>query len=329
MGLLGPPSNCQAMSLTEILKLFDFPDALIPGQTLPDLYRLSDALPPVPLAGFESTLHGAPCLDFQQGFRAIPWDRQLLGSLEPCCQLAQAWSAPAARAVDEIWLEFDDLSFSKMGVFLGLDIDREGLEAQREAIRIVLSALGAEGWHTLERYQQLCQDDQRISHFGLMPHRGSAVRLNVKRVQPERVRGFLQRAQWPGPPEVVTEFEKLAGLVDHFALCLDVDARGGLLDTLAIECFLRQQPPLEGGWARLLSQLDGLCAIDPQRVAELLSWPAILTPVSGREWPSVLMQRSLLDAGPATLRLQLSHVKVQWRAGLFQAKAYFGFEYVS
>lgn len=310
------------MSMTEILQLFDLPHELIPRHLQPVLYSLTDLLPPVPLGGFECTLQGVARVDFQQGFRPRAWDQHLLGSLEPCTQLVQAWKT--SRGIDEIWLEFDDLSFTQMGVFFGLDMDSQDAEAHRFAIRQVLTALGTGGWHLLERYQKVCRDRQQISHFGLMPHRGPSVRLNVKRVDPGSIRDFLLRAGWPGPAEVVTEFTSLAEGVDHFALCLDVEKDGDLRDSLAIECFFRRQPPEEAGWMRLLSRLGG---IEQRRAAALLGWPTILTPVSGREWPSALIQRSLLDSGPARLGLKLSHLKVQWRAGSFQSKAYFGFEY--
>lgn len=300
-------------------------------------------LPPIASGGVECRLDGNPQIDLQQ---CIIANESQLALLHTSWRASVAQHAPAdpvwARllafvaqwrdrsspsslkaGLSEMWLEFDSDTLAGTmplpALFFGLPQEpsmatSERLALSEAALELLLeSAFESELREQVQRCFTACQNDVFVSHIGVMLSRPTeAVRVNIKRLQPDTVGAYLTQIGWEGDTDaVVALMEKLAAYVDRITVCLDVGRT--IASRVGLECILLEQPPAPAAmrWATLLDRLVtwGLCL--PEKQAALLRWP-------GRTLTS--------DDGSVVRRL--SHVKVDYRPNqALQAKGYLWFHH--
>jgi hypothetical protein len=332
--------------------LADLPPALIAPGLHGDLDRLAEGLAPVHRCGFEIRLGTASCseVDFQQGITARDDDPGVLRAhlrraadqrparrrLE---QFIGSWAddrSPLHAAIEDLWLEFDQPPASSLSVFVGFPRRPEPGDVRHRRAEAALDLLaGRPAWsgfaHGLARCFAACRDPAYISHVGLMLGRPSPfLRVNVKRLDPDRLGGFLREVGWGARPDAAIELaSSLRPLVDGLTLCLDVGAQ--VRSRLGFEVHLDRQPAREPRWRSLLDALVAREWCTPPKRDALLAWPGVITPVQRPEaWPADLVRAALQRPADhlTTLERRLGHVKVVYDpAGPVEAKGYFGFEH--
>ncbi|MDB9518584.1 hypothetical protein PN466_16685 [Roseofilum reptotaenium CS-1145] len=244
------------------------------------------------------------------------------------------------QSISEIWLEYDiddsSVFLPLPAIFFGLPQEvSPAIETYAIATQSLDLLLGSLGWHewqdNLEQCFRACPDGVFISHIGVMLSRNSpALRVNVKRLQPDLLIPYLQEIGWQEETEELEALMiQLFGLVDRLTVCLDVGQI--VYPQIGLECIFLQQPPDETRWAIFLDYLveRGLCL--PDKPEALLSWPGQTNPLNAKvSWPSDLIAASLLQPRDrfTIFDRRLSHIKVVWRSpDSLEAKAYLWFEH--
>jgi hypothetical protein len=318
------------------------PPELVPPDKLPALRSLAAALAPTIRCGFEVRLgDSASEVDFQQGVLALPDERERLrahispdGPWNGVGELLDRWldaSSPLSRGIEALWLEFDRPPLSSLSVFVGLD--RSLADPAGVAYEALDALAGRAGWarsqDALGRCIGACPDGAYVSHLGLMLGRAAPfLRVNVKRLEPGDLEGYLREVGWPGRPDAAVELmRELHPLVDGVAVCLDVGAH--VQPRLGFECHLEGQPPAEARWARFLDELVARGWCTARKRDALLAWPGLVVPEAGAgAWPAHILREALLHPPDdfTTLERRLNHVKVTYEPGATPAaKGYFGF----
>jgi hypothetical protein len=154
------------------------------------------------------------------------------------------------------------------------------------------------------------------------------VRANLRGLTPEQAFPYLEAIGWPGDIRLAAEYVATAiDRADAATVALNLGATA-VYPGLGVECFLREQPPLEPRWDELLGELvaDGLCS-ELKRAALLGAAGETAPPDSERPWPAAWIAEAL-RAGPehfGLLARQVTHIKLALRPdGSREAKGYFG-----
>ena len=320
------------------------------------LKALANNLAPILRGGFECRLStDSSPVDFQQCIAADESESTLLQekvyasvtsaigrSADPRVSQLQDFLAQwqlSLHAIPEIWLEYDvnhSSAFALPAIFFGLPQEvSPALETYSIATKSLDLLLGHSGWHewqhNVEQCFRACPDGVFISHIGVMLSRKTpALRVNVKRLQPDTLTPYLQEIGWPGETEELEALmEQLLRFVDRITVCLDVGDR--IYPKIGLECILLKDPNNRDRWASFLDNLveQQLCTedkktallkwIDPnQKINSIPTWPLRFSPKPIAETPD---QSHLLDR-------QLSHIKLTWQPQQpLEAKAYLWFEH--
>ena len=242
--------------------------------------------------------------------------------------------------IPEIWLEFD---IDNPSIFLPLPAIFFGLpqkvlpaieiyEIVAKSINLLLGELPWRGWQdNLYNCFANCPHEAFVSHIGVMLSRNApALRVNVKRLQPDSLIPYLQQIGWQEDINEVEELmEELFGLVDRITVCLDVGNK--IYSKIGLECILLHQPADESRWAIFLDYLveQGLC--EPKKREALLNWCGQTNPINTyAPWPDDLIVASLLRTREhfTVFDRRLSHIKIVWQPQkLLEAKAYLWFQH--
>ncbi|MDB9373320.1 hypothetical protein PN464_08050, partial [Nodularia sphaerocarpa CS-585] len=201
-----------------------------------------------------------------------------------------------------------------------------------KSLNLLLGNLGWSGWQdNLYRCFAACPDGVFVSHIGVMLSRNSrALRVNVKRLQPNLLIPYLQQIGWQGETVKVAELmAELFALVDRITVCLDVGDQ--IYPQIGLECIFLNQPDSESRWAIFLDNLvaRGLCEV--QKREALLNWPGQINPLnSPAPWPHNLIAASVLQPRErfTVFERRLSHIKiVSQPQSTVLAKAYLWFQH--
>ncbi|ETX02747.1 MAG: hypothetical protein ETSY1_02490 [Candidatus Entotheonella factor] len=333
---------------------------LVRPEVIPGLKALAGRLVPIVRGGFECRLSAHhPQVDLQQ---CIVADDRELGLLQSSMAVAAsgvegaecqhwlslqhfiaAWSEPFSLlhdSIPEIWLEFDNDRTSQglplPAVFFALPQDispaMDTYKIAAQSLNLLLGLSGWREWQTpLSRCFAACPDGGFVSHIGVMlSRRAPALRVNVKRLQPDTLHPYLQHIGWPYETHgVQTLMQQLSTRADRITVCLDVGQT--IYPRLGFECIFLHQPPQDAGWTKLLDDLvhQGLCTSEKRDA--LLSWPGQTTPVNSLvSWPEHLIVASLLQPSSSFTAFdrRLSHLKVSWQPPhVLEAKAYLWFQH--
>ncbi len=352
-------------SLADIMPLLlaDLPAALTTTESLPALQKTAIHLAPILRGGFECRLGAVPQIDLQQCIAAD--DRQVAllhaylteiiakdDSANPMwtrlLTFVSEWQESSSflrSTISEIWLEFDaepEMAATQPTVtplpafFFGLPQNASASVDSIAASENVLDQLlGREHWsalqHNLHRCFDACPEEAFVSHIGVMLSRSTeALRINIKRLQPDTVIAYLQQVDWPGDADELAKLmDVLDGHVDRITLCLDVGRT--LSPRVGLECILLKQPPEEARWGSLLAHLveQGLCL--PEKASALLRWPGRTTPLTTTvDWPDRLICTSLQQSPDhfTSIVRRLSHIKVVYQpTAPLEAKGYLWFSH--
>lgn len=249
-------------------------------------------------------------------------------------------SSPGANRITEIWLEFDiDKSQARVpipAIFFGLQQDvspaTQTYALATKSLDLLLGDLGWCDWQdNLYRCFKSCPDGVFISHIGVMLSRNApALRVNVKRLQPQLLIPYLQEIGWQHEiDELEALMKQLFGLVDRITVCLDVGKQ--IYPQIGLECIFLNQPDSESRWNTFFNYLveQGLC--EPEKRDALLKWPGFTNPINAQApWPNNLIVDSLLQPRErfSVFERRLSHIKISWRKQRpLLAKAYLWFEH--
>ncbi|AFY57882.1 hypothetical protein Riv7116_5512 [Rivularia sp. PCC 7116] len=221
-------------------------------------------------------------------------------------------------------------------IFFGLQQDvSPAVETYPIATKSLDLLLGDSGWcewkEKLYRCFKSCPDRVFISHIGAMLSRNApALRVNVKRLQPQLLIPYLQKIGWQHETnELEALMKQLFGLVDRITVCLDVGKQ--IYPQIGLECIFLNQPDSESRWNTFFNYLveQGLC--EPQKRDALLKWSGFTNPINAQApWPNNLIVDSLLQPRErfSVFERRLSHIKISWRKqGQLSAKAYLWFEH--
>ena len=199
---------------------------LVPKLVVPDavlgLKALADNLVPILRGGFECRLNANTSqVDFQQCI--VPDEGELTLLQERIAAITSIdgistdtrWSQLQEflaewqlylKSIPEIWLEYDSNNSSIFlpipAIFFGLPQEvSPAIETHAIAIKSLDLLLGHSGWQdwqdNLERCFKACPDGVFVSHIGVMLSRNSpALRVNVKRLQPDLLIPYLQQIGW-------------------------------------------------------------------------------------------------------------------------------------
>jgi hypothetical protein len=332
--------------------------ALAAPSAIPPLQELAGRLAPIPRGGFECRLGDNPQVDLQQCV-AVASDHaqalsrhveKLVGAYgvdrrgwAALYQFILRWNDPTAclyHAIPELWLECDaDATGGEAALpslFFGL---RPSAAACVDNCSVAESALtllsGQAAWSAvapnLRRCFDACPTDVFVSHIGLMLSRATdALRVNIKRLQPETLAGYLADVGWPGPiDEIADLMAVLAPQVDRVTVCLDIGR--SVWPQVGLECVLQRQPPQEVRWYPFLTDLveRGWCT--PAKRDALLAWPGQIDPTTATHpWPTPLLVASLVQPPDqfSVFERRLSHIKVVYRPQQIpEAKGYLWFSH--
>lgn len=332
------------------------------------LKQLASQLPPILRGGFECRLSADDSqVDLQQ---CIQCDEKELDSVNKIIEKALSaskaadspkdyvawlrlqdfnaeWSKPDSflrSHIIEIWLEFDielnanapQPSLPLPSIFFGLpQSSLPASEAYRIAEKSLDLLMGRSAWkpwqNNLRRCFETCSGDVFISHIGVMLSRNSpALRVNIRRLQPNSLATYLRQILWPGAIDSIEELaNQLFDWVDRITLCLDVGER--ILPKIGLECTLLKQPQADACWSTFLDGLVALKICEPKKRQALLDWPRQIHPLNASiPWPKDLVVASLLQPADrfAIFDCRISHIKVSWQANHpLEAKAYLWFQH--
>ena len=330
------------------------------------LKALASNLAPILRGGFECRLsENSPQVDLQQCI--VQDERELLllrefiaatsdggESLPPGWLQLQnflaEWSYlnPLHNSIPEIWLEFDINNSSVLplpAIFFGLPQEvSPAVETYAIAKRMPFGLiatksldllLGRSNWcewqENLYRCFAACPHGVFVSHIGVMLSRNTpALRVNVKRLQPNSLIPYLQQIGWETETdELQLLMKQLFALVDRITVCLDVGNK--IYPQIGLECIFLNQPDSESRWGIFLDYLVELRLCEPQKRDALLDWVGQTNPINSlKTWPKNLIADSLLQSRErfTVFERRLSHIKISW--GLERpllAKAYLWFQH--
>jgi hypothetical protein len=318
--------------------------ALVPPEAWSRLQALGDFLPPFSKTILECRLDARNAqVDLSVNLPRFmpPFDDRL--TAEPLWQhveaLGRTWAEAATTVcafVREMWLEFDvDLGSSVLpppNVFFAL----ERLPGVRERLEGLVGALTgrevcAATSRTLARVLQTCPTSARVAHVGAMLARGSSlVRLVVADVPADQFSPWLERAGWRDTAGGLSAMMgALSPLGDEFYL--DIDVGETVCPRVAVECFIKEQPPRGRRWQALVDDLTsrGLCSSSKGNA--LLAWPGwIRESQCPGLWPENLQRadRVVGHTAASVFRREISHVKIVYEPGrVVEAKAYLRFRH--
>ena len=299
------------------------PEALASGAPLARVRTLASRLPPMRRGGFEVRLGGSGQVDLQWCIRREEAEQAELSDWlagregEGWSRLAafvRDWADPETilhEGVGEIWLEFDlDATgdhIADPAVFIRLphDPDRrdEALATAFSALDRLLPVAEADARRApIERAFRACRGPEFIGYVGVMVSRpGVPLRLNAKRVEPDRLAAWLAGAGWAGDAgELVGTYAGLHAASEKLVLCCDVGET--FQPRLAVECRL----------ASLEDFAKGLVAAGRSTAAA-----------------AAALARAQLGMAPLSDRLgrAISHIKLPLNPGDGEAKAYLWFEH--
>ncbi|MEB3826589.1 hypothetical protein [Phormidium sp. CCY1219] len=320
------------------------------------LKSLAGNLAPILRGGFECRLNAnAPQVDLQQ---CIVREERELALLREFVAAAIAnkgisvdsgwgklqvfldeWQS-SLQGIPEIWLEFDVKSCSNFlplpAIFFGLPQEvSPAVSTYPIAQKSLDLLLGKAGWRewqdNLDRCFSACPESVFVSHIGAMLSRNfPALRVNVKRLQPDGLIPYLQAVGWPGETtELEALMKELFALCDRITVCLDVGNK--IYPQIGLECIFLKQPPSEPRWSILLDYLVELGLCERKKGEALLNWPGQTHPMNSQAvWPRKLIAASLLQPRErfTVFDRRLSHIKISWRSPCnLEAKAYLWFEH--
>ncbi|MEO1428193.1 MAG: hypothetical protein AAFS12_01870 [Cyanobacteria bacterium J06632_19] len=249
-------------------------------------------------------------------------------------------SSPLYNSIPEIWLEFDiDNSEARVpipAIFFGLQQDvSPAVETYAIATKSLDLLLGDPGWcdwqGNLYRCFKSCPDGVFVSHIGAMLSRNApALRVNVKRLQPQLLIPYLQEIGWQHETnEIEALMKQLFGLVDRITVCLDVGKQ--IYPQIGLECIFLNQPDSESRWVTFFNYLVEQGLSQPEKRDALLKWSGFTNPINAQApWPNNLIVDSLLQSRErfSVFERRLSHIKISWRKQRpLLAKAYLWFEH--
>jgi hypothetical protein len=337
------------------------PRALADQQVLAGVGR---ALAPVPRCGFEVRLSESRRVDVQQWITVDDDEPQRLRAHLSALgwrrldRLLARWGEPSSdlhREISELWLELDQppagsqpearagAGLPPLSVFVGFPPEpstaSERLGVAETALDLVLGRPAWGPWRgNVRRCFEACPEGAFVSHIGMMLGRSApALRLNVKRLGPDRLGPYLGGVGWSEAldgtvgeaawNQATETMSRLHRLVDRITVGFDVGER--VYPKLGFECAVAGQPPAEPRWATFLDELVAQRMCTGTKRDALLAWPGLTGPSEDDgPWPAELIRAGLLRPPDhfSVLVRQLGHVKVTWEPGrTLEAKAYFGF----
>ena len=158
----------------------------------------------------------------------------------------------------------------------------------------------------------------------------SAVRVNVERLTPDQLPGYLKSVGWRHPTdEILALFARLFRYIDRIVVCLDVEST--VHPRVGLECGFDCHPSREFRRSQFLDYLveQGLCT--PDKAAALQSWPGRTQPTTNTSpWPDHLLVSSLLRPPDqfGLFERFISHIKIDYRPGaLLETKGYLGWNH--
>lgn len=320
------------------------PEALASGAPLARVRALASRLPPMRCGGFEVRLGGSDQVDLQWCIRREESEQAelrdwLVGregeGWARLATFARDWSDPDSilhRTVGEIWLEFDlDAAgdhIADPAVFIRLphDPDRrdEALATAFSALDRLLPTAEADARRApVERAFRACRGPEFIGYVGVMVSRpGVPLRLNAKRVEPDRLAAWLADAGWTGDAATLTAtYAGLRAASEKLVLCCDVGDT--FQPRLAVEC----RPSSAEGFASSLVAEGRATAETAAAVQQWTDQPALSPP--SPPVPADPVARAQLGMAPLSDRLgrAISHFKLPLHPGGGEAKAYLWFEH--
>ncbi len=187
-----------------------------------------------------------------------------------------------------------DRSGRKLGD-LGLALDAMNAAAGREPDAVER--------RNVERAYLALEPDARIGAIGAFPSNPKGIHLTMLGfANANEVTGFLERADWPGPPAVVAGIlSRLEGrrALDHMGLGVHFEVyAGGLGRTVELHIFSANRMYDQQGWFKekgyWTAFLDGLreegLAV-PEKLSALAAWSSGAKTLFGRSGPFVVLQR--------------------------------------
>ena len=321
------------------------------------LKALASNLAPILRGGFECRLsENSPQVDLQQCIvgdqRELVLLREFIAATSDGGQLvSEGWSQlenflaewsylnPLHNSIPEIWLEFDINNSSVLplpAIFFGLPQEvSPAVETYAIATKSLDLLLGTSGWwewqKNLFRCFAACPHGVFVSHIGVMLSRNTpALRVNVKRLQPDSLIPYLQQIGWETQTdELQLLMKQLFALVDRITVCLDVGNK--IYPQIGLECIFLNQPDTESRWGIFLDYLVELRLCEAKKRDALLHWVGLTNPInSSYPWPNNLIADSLLQSRErfTVFERRLSHIKISWRQERpLLAKAYLWFQH--
>lgn len=318
------------------LLLDDLSPALLAEDAIAPLQDAAARMSPIPRGGFEVRLSpDARDVDVQQCVFSDPRDRAALTAAPIFDAFLNAWKQPdLARDIGEVWFEHDcgEAAHAEMpSIFYALPPDLSAPDLRARVMFQGLDLLLGDDWHpwsdTLQRCHDACPEGVFVGFIGVMfSRRDEGVRVNVKRLTPDLLPGYLERIGWPGDHDrAVVEMTRIAAFADRITVCFDVGRQ--VAPTVAFEAIFAQQPP-HPGVAEVLKDLVAQGLSSPEKADGVLSWCGETTPAD-RVWPDSLILRALREPRHrlgAFVR-RMSHIKVALKPDQTrEAKAYLWFD---
>lgn len=342
-----PPSSGNAAgSFAEYLRVVapHLREELVAESSRARLGTLASHLPVCSKAVLEFRLGESPQVDLSL---CLPRDRVPIASpllVDPRWRRLRAigdeWMSEKSfihRAVRQLWVEFDGEIASAEPpspmIFLTTDRSAGTRDHLEEMARTLLRRPAAKPLTaTFRRLQQLTPSSAWFKHLGRMERaERDPLRLVLAHFPGGEAVGFLEAFGWRDEGGRLGQaLRELAGLVDYFALSVDVF--DGIGPRVCLECFMDSSAASPARWTRLFSYLSArrLCA--PEKSRALLAWPGVnRKPAEGGYWPQSLeLGDALMGAnGLSVFFRTMSHVKLSFEPGkTCEAKAYVGFEHV-
>ncbi|MDZ4108261.1 MAG: class I SAM-dependent methyltransferase [Brevundimonas sp.] len=320
------------------------PAAVASGAPLARVRALASRLPPIRRGGFEVRLGGSGQVDLQWCIRREEAEqaelREWLSGHEGegwlrLAAFVRDWADPETalhQGVGEIWLEFDlDATgdhIADPAVFIRLphDPDRgdEALATAFAALDRLLPAAEADARRApVERAFRACRGPEFIGYVGVMVSRpGVPLRLNAKRVEPDRLAAWLADAGWTGDAgALTTTYAALRSTSEKMVLCCDVGDT--VQPRLAVEC----RPVSPEDFASSLVA-EGRATAGAAAAVRQWTDPQPVSPPSPAV-PADPVARAQLGMAPLSDRLgrAISHIKLPLNPGDGEAKAYLWFEH--
>lgn len=317
----------------------DVPNALVSPHAMSRILTLAKSLPPCPLAGFECRLGAKQSsVDFQVEVPRRPYhpptqrlEDRLWEFLQAFCDEWVDDSSNLSRSVAAVGLEFDIHRDPVPPPAMFVALSRAAM-SDRELLIATIARLMGQASLPTETAVRTClralPEGATIKFVGTMPSRGSnALRVNVAGIPTDRITDYLRSLGWPYPTiPLASTIATVSEATDDLILCLDLTDR--VLPRIGIECILREQPPRDPRWNRLLNYLMTIDVCSDSKRQALLIWHGdTLRSQSTHYWPRNLeLGDKLLGPVASTFYRYLSHIKLVHQPDRpVEAKAYLGF----